>query len=115
MVGYPGSQFPDEYVILGGHLDGFDGGSGAVDNASGATVAMEAARLILAVRRKAKTYYNGSAMGGRGVWFTWFFSMGKTKSRQASRAFQQSLIATAEQTALSGLAVSKAMMPDFRS
>jgi len=50
----PGSQFPDEYVILGGHLDGFDGGSGAVDNASGATVAMEVARLIIAAGGKPK-------------------------------------------------------------
>jgi cyclophilin family peptidyl-prolyl cis-trans isomerase/FKBP-type peptidyl-prolyl cis-trans isomerase len=50
----PGSQFPDEYVILGGHLDGFDGGSGAIDNASGATVALEAARLILAAGGKPK-------------------------------------------------------------
>ena len=50
----PGTQYPDEYVILGGHLDGFDGGSGAVDNASGATVAMEAARLIMAAGGKPK-------------------------------------------------------------
>jgi len=50
----PGSQYPDEYVILGGHLDGFDGGSGAIDNASGATVALEAARLILAAGGKPK-------------------------------------------------------------
>ena len=50
----PGTQYPDEYVILGGHLDGFDGGSGAVDNASGATVALEAARLILTAGGKPK-------------------------------------------------------------
>jgi len=50
----PGSQYPDEYVILGGHLDGFDGGSGTIDNASGATVALEAARLILAAGGKPK-------------------------------------------------------------
>ena len=50
----PGTEYPDEYVILGGHLDGLDGATGAVDNASGATVAMEAARLILAAGGKPK-------------------------------------------------------------
>ncbi|MCU0363844.1 MAG: M28 family peptidase, partial [Bacteroidales bacterium] len=48
----PGSRFPDEYVILGGHLDGLAGATAAVDNASGATPAMEAARLILAAGGK---------------------------------------------------------------
>ncbi|MBA4322585.1 MAG: hypothetical protein C0408_07180 [Odoribacter sp.] len=50
----PGTLYPDEYVILGGHLDGLAGGTGAVDNASGATPAMEAARLILTAGGKPK-------------------------------------------------------------
>jgi cyclophilin family peptidyl-prolyl cis-trans isomerase len=50
----PGAQYPDEYIILGGHLDGFDGASGAIDNASGATVAMESARLVMAAGGKPK-------------------------------------------------------------
>ncbi len=72
LIGWiPGTKYPDEYVILGGHLDGFDGASGAVDNASGATVAMEAARLILAAGGKPKTDNNGSVMGCRRVWSSW--------------------------------------------
>lgn len=43
-----GSKYPDEYVICGGHLDAFDGGTGAVDDAQGVCVAMEAARLLAA-------------------------------------------------------------------
>lgn len=43
----PGTEFPDEYVILGGHLDAFDVATGGVDNGSGVTPAMEAARLIM--------------------------------------------------------------------
>lgn len=42
-----GTEFPDEYVIMGGHLDSFDVSTGASDNASGVTPAMEAARLIM--------------------------------------------------------------------
>jgi carboxypeptidase Q len=44
----PGTKYPDEYVILGGHLDGLAGATASIDNASGAAPAMEAARLILA-------------------------------------------------------------------
>lgn len=41
-----GSKNPDEYVIAGGHLDAFDGGTGSVDDAQGTSVALEAARLL---------------------------------------------------------------------
>jgi hypothetical protein len=43
----PGTEFPDEYVIMGGHLDAFDVASGGVDNGSGVSPSMEAARLIM--------------------------------------------------------------------
>lgn len=44
----PGAELPDERVIVGGHLDSWDGASGAVDNATGVATTMEAARLIAA-------------------------------------------------------------------
>jgi hypothetical protein len=50
----PGSEFPNEYVIMGGHLDAFDVATGGVDNGSGATPAMEAARLIMQAGGKPK-------------------------------------------------------------
>jgi len=43
----PGTKYPDEYVIMGGHLDAFDVATGGVDDGSGITPAMEAARLIM--------------------------------------------------------------------
>jgi hypothetical protein len=42
----PGTTYPDEYVVLGGHFDSFDGGTGGVDNGSGFSPGMEAMRLI---------------------------------------------------------------------
>lgn len=48
----PGTDFPDEYVIFGGHLDSYDVATGGVDNGSGATPSMEAARLIMAAGGK---------------------------------------------------------------
>jgi len=50
----PGTKYPDEYVIMGGHLDAFDVGTGGVDDGSGVTPAMEAARLIMKAGGKPK-------------------------------------------------------------
>jgi hypothetical protein len=41
-----GSEYPDEYVILSGHLDSFDAATGAVDCGAGVTSVIEAARLV---------------------------------------------------------------------
>lgn len=43
-----GSTKPDEYVIVGAHLDSWDHAHGATDNAAGSAAVMEAARLIAA-------------------------------------------------------------------
>ncbi len=50
----PGTEFPDEYVIMGGHLDAFDVATGGVDDGSGVTPTMEAARLIMEAGGKPK-------------------------------------------------------------
>jgi hypothetical protein len=51
-----GAEKPDEFVIVGGHLDSWDGAEGAVDNATGVATTMEAARLLVAARaRPART------------------------------------------------------------
>jgi hypothetical protein len=47
-----GSKYPDEYVMMGGHLDAFDVATGGVDDGSGVTPVMEAARLIMAAGGK---------------------------------------------------------------
>jgi hypothetical protein len=45
----PGTDLADEIVIIGGHYDSWHGGTGAVDNASGCAVALEAARILKAI------------------------------------------------------------------
>jgi hypothetical protein len=47
-----GTRYPDEYVMMGGHLDSYDAGTGGVDDGSGITPQMEAARLIMAAGGK---------------------------------------------------------------
>jgi hypothetical protein len=42
----PGRTRPDEVVLLGAHLDSWDLGTGAIDDAAGCGIVLEAARLI---------------------------------------------------------------------
>ena len=42
----PGSDRPDEVVILGAHLDSWDLGTGSTDNGTGSMVVLEAARAL---------------------------------------------------------------------
>lgn len=49
-----GTKYPDEYVILGAHLDSYDVATGGVDDGSGVSPIMEAARLIMAANGKPK-------------------------------------------------------------
>lgn len=41
-----GSTHPDEVVLIGGHLDSWDPGTGAIDDAAGIGISMAAAKLI---------------------------------------------------------------------
>jgi hypothetical protein len=42
----PGTDLKDQIVMLGGHLDSWQAGTGATDNGAGVTAAMEAVRII---------------------------------------------------------------------
>jgi carboxypeptidase Q len=42
----PGTEHPEEYVILSAHFDSWDGGTGATDNGTGTITMMEAARIL---------------------------------------------------------------------
>lgn len=43
----PGSEFPDEYIVVGGHLDSWDIGEGAHDDGAGIVQSIEALRILL--------------------------------------------------------------------
>ena len=109
----PGTEHPDEYVILGGHLDGLAGATAAVDNASGATVALEAARLIMSAGGKPKLtvmvhLWAGEEFGllGSAAWV----KQNPDKLPRISAVFNRD----GGTNCISGLAVPKAMMSDFQ-
>ncbi len=44
----PGSELPDEYVMMSAHFDSWDGSSGATDNGTGTITMLEAMRILKA-------------------------------------------------------------------
>ncbi|NVK87446.1 MAG: M20/M25/M40 family metallo-hydrolase [Gammaproteobacteria bacterium] len=50
-----GSERPDEVIIIGGHLDSWDLGTGAVDDGAGVAITMAAAKLIAEQQRPKRT------------------------------------------------------------
>jgi carboxypeptidase Q len=70
-----GREKPDEVVVIGGHFDSWDLGTGAHDDGTGCVEAMETARILLALglrpRRTIRVVLfaseeNGALAGGRG-------------------------------------------------
>ena len=67
----PGSEFPEEIVVLGGHIDSWDVGQGAHDDAGGCLTAWHAVKLIkklgLKPRRTLRVVmWTNEENGGRG-------------------------------------------------
>ncbi|HZT73669.1 MAG TPA: M20/M25/M40 family metallo-hydrolase [Terriglobales bacterium] len=67
-----GSEWPDQQVIVGGHLDSWDLGQGALDNGTGAMSTLEAARALHALGWKPKrtitfVLFTGEEEGGVGA------------------------------------------------
>lgn len=60
----PGTEFPDEYVIISGHLDAYDVATGGVDCGTGIGPMMEAARLLALSGAKPKRTIRFIAFAG---------------------------------------------------
>ena len=108
----PGTEFPDEYVIMGGHLDSYDVATGASDNASGAVIAMEAARLIMEAGGKPKRtilvcLWGAEEFGLLGSW-SWV-NRNADKLDKISNMFNWD----SGPRAFTGVSVSDAMMKDM--
>lgn len=107
-----GTRYSDEYVMMGGHLDAYDVATGGVDDGSGATPAMEAARLIMAAGGKPKRtilvcLWAGEEFGllGSKHWV----EANKEKLPKISNYFNRD----GGPTVASGLSVPEAMYDDF--
>ena len=107
-----GTQYPDEYVIISGHLDAFDVGTGGVDCGTGIAPMMEAARLIALSGAKPKrtilfVAFAGEEFGLLGA--EAFCKTHKNKLKNISNLFNRD----GGPTPPVGIAVSQAMYDDF--
>jgi carboxypeptidase Q len=60
----PGSELPDEVVLVGAHLDSWQPGTGAQDNGTGAASVLEAARAIQSLHRAPRRTIRFALFGG---------------------------------------------------
>ena len=72
-----GTEKPDEMVIVSGHFDSWNGpgSQGANDNGTGASAAMEAARILTAVHAKPKRTIRFILWSGRRCWWSAIMNM----------------------------------------
>jgi hypothetical protein len=109
----PGSEWPDEYVIVGGHIDSWDGALGAQDNGTGVATTLEAARLLaLAGAQPKRTIrfmlWSGEEQGllGSGAWV-------KSHPEELAR-ISAVLVHDEGSDYLAGLSGPKALIEDLR-
>lgn len=110
----PGTEHPDEFVVVGGHIDTWDGATGTTDNGTGCATTLEAARLIMASGIKPK----------RTILFTLW--SGEEEGLLGSRAYVKAhpdlmpkisavLVHDGGTNYLAGIAGTEAMQDDFRA
>ena len=73
----PGTELPDEYVMLSAHFDSWEGGSGATDNATGSLLMLETMRIL------SEVYPNPKRTILIGLW------NGEEQGLNGSRAFSE--------------------------
>lgn len=109
-----GASKPDQYVIVGAHLDSWDHAQGATDNAAGVGAVMEAARLLVASGVKPDrtirfVLFTGEEQGLLGS--TAYVDAHRDLLAKTSAVF----VVDAGTNPVSGLAVTKAMHPTVGS
>ncbi|MBI5364947.1 MAG: M20/M25/M40 family metallo-hydrolase [Planctomycetes bacterium] len=109
-----GTDQPDEYVVVGGHLDSWDGAEGAQDNGTGVSTTMEAARLLAAAGVKPKRTIRFVLFGGEEEGL--FGSEGYVRDHEELLAKTSvALVHDGGGTALQGIAPDYRMFPDVEA
>ena len=107
-----GTEFPDEYVIIGGHIDSWDGATGTSDNGMGTATTIEAARILSEAGIKPRRtirfmLWSGEEQGllGSKAWV----AANKDKMEKISAVF----VYDGGPNAIASLPATAAMKPDF--
>jgi len=107
-----GTEFPDEYVIIGGHIDSWDGATGTTDNGTGSATTIEAARMLMASGAKPRRtirfmLWSGEEQGllGSKAWVS--------ANPDALDKISAVFVYDGGPNAIAGLPATKAMKADF--
>lgn len=107
-----GTEKPDEIVIVGGHIDSWDGATGTNDNGTGVSTTIEAARLLMKAGAKPKRtirfmLWSGEEQGllGSAAWIQ--------KNRDALKNISCVLVHDGGTNYVSGIVATKSMVPLF--
>ncbi len=109
-----GTEFPDEYVIIGGHIDSWDGATGTTDNGTGSATTIEAARMLMASGAKPRRtirfmLWSGEEQGllGSKAWVN--------ANPDALDKISAVFVYDGGPNAIAGLPATKAMKEDFET
>jgi len=109
-----GTEFPNEYVVVGGHLDSWDGATGTTDNGTGTATTLEAARILMAIGAKPKRtirfmLWSGEEQGllGSRAWVQ--------KHKDELTGYSACLVHDGGTNYLSGIAGMKEMRPQLET
>lgn len=108
-----GTEWPDEVVVVGGHIDSWDGATGATDNAAGSATTMEAARILMAAGVKPKRTIRFMLWSGEEQGL--FGSKGYVEKNRADVVKNVSAVFVHDggTNYVSGIRCTEAMRPDF--
>lgn len=110
----PGTEHPDEFVVVGGHIDSWDGATGTTDNGTGTATTLEAARILMAIGAKPKRtirfmLWSGEEQGllGSRAWVQ--------KHKDEMEKYSACLVHDGGTNYLSGIAGMKEMRPQLET
>ena len=108
----PGTEKPDEYVIVGGHIDSWDGATGATDNGTGVATTLEAARILMKAGVKPKRTIRFMLWSGEEQGLLGSAAYVKSHKDLMSR-ISAVLVHDGGTNYLSGIGATEAMLADF--
>lgn len=113
-----GTEFPDEYVVVGGHIDSWDGATGTTDNGTGTATTIEVARILTAIQAKPRRtirfmLWSGEEQGLQGS-RAWVKAQIE-KNPEAMSKYSACLVHDGGTNYLSGIAGMKEMRPQLET
>jgi Zn-dependent M28 family amino/carboxypeptidase len=111
----PGTEFPDEFVIVGGHIDSWDGATGATDNGAGCATTMEAARILMAAGVKPRRTIRFMLWSGEEQGLLGSRAFVKKHREDVAKNVSAVFVHDGGTNYVAGLGCTEAMRPDFEA